>query len=417
VTIELVDGDARVWESRAFARALEGALERPPSLEAFSFRAGRRGPAGDSIDIVLIGAGQDQLAQAAAALKLSLETVPEISGVQDTLVAASIDRRLSLTPYGVARGFELSDVASELRERVSGIEAFDFADGDDRGSVTVRYPPGMAGPDIFDNLRLSDPDGAAALLGEVVDVNPAPSPRSLRRREGQLVIRVSREIDAAAARASEIEDELRRAILPELTATYGVATRLSGLAEQEEQFLSEAAIGYGLCLLGIYGALALVLGSWGRPLTIMLVIPAGLIGVIWGHWLWGLPLNIFSVVGFIGLSGIIVNDSIVLVSAIGERLRTRAVIPATIEAACERLRPVMLTTLTTVLGLTPLVFEASRQAEFLKPMILTLVSGLLAGFFLVLLVVPSLVVIQSDVARALASAGRTRRLLARRRAA
>ena len=131
----------------------------------------------------------------------------------------------------------------------------------------------------------------------------------------------------------------------------------------------------------------------------MLVIPAGLIGVLWAHALWGLPLNIFSIVGLMGLSGIIVNDSIVLVTSITEKLPRRATIPATIEASCERLRPVLLTTLTTVLGLAPLLLETSRQGEFLKPMVLTLVSGLSVGFFLVLLIVPALVVIQHDIAR------------------
>ncbi|MEM9437777.1 MAG: efflux RND transporter permease subunit, partial [Pseudomonadota bacterium] len=384
VTIELVDADARAFSSRNFARALEEALEAPETLEAFSFRAGRRGPAGDDLDVVLFGTAQPRMAEAAKALSTELAAIPEITSVEDSLVASSVDRRLTLTPFGASQGYELADVATALRERISGITAHEFVQGTEQGAVTVRLPLTAGGPDVFDTLRLTAPNGAVALLGDIVEVTPSPSPRSLRRTDGQLVVRVSGEITADAARAAEIDAELRQRILPTLTATYGVSTRLSGLAEQEEEFINDAVIGYGLCLLGIYAALALVLGSWAKPFTIMLVIPAGLIGVLWGHYLWGLPMNIFSVVGFIGLSGIIVNDSIVLVTAISERLKTRATIPATIDAACERLRPVMLTTLTTVMGLAPLLFETSRQAEILKPMVLTLVSGLSLGFFLVL---------------------------------
>jgi multidrug efflux pump subunit AcrB len=132
----------------------------------------------------------------------------------------------------------------------------------------------------------------------------------------------------------------------------------------------------------------------------MAVIPVGVTGLVWGHYWWDMPLSIFSAVGFIGLSGIIVNDSIVLVSAITERLRDEAPLQAITGAVAERLRPVLLTTLTTVLGLAPLLSETSTQAEFLKPMVVTLCVGLTAGFFIVLLVVPSLVAIQMDVAAA-----------------
>jgi predicted RND superfamily exporter protein len=172
---------------------------------------------------------------------------------------------------------------------------------------------------------------------------------------------------------------------------------MSGLAEQEQQFFTDAFLGFSLCMLSIYLTLTWIFASWTRPLVVMAVIPFGMIGTIYGHHAWDVPLSIFSVVGLIGMSGIIINDSIVLVTTVDEYSKTRGLFPAIVDAATDRLRPVLLTTLTTVLGLTPLLYEGSRQAEFLKPTVITLCYGLGVGLFLVLLVVPSLLIVQKDI--------------------
>ena len=156
-------------------------------------------------------------------------------------------------------------------------------------------------------------------------------------------------------------------------------------------------------LLGIYLVLAWVFASWTRPLVVMAIIPFGLVGTIYGHALWDVPLSMFTVVGLLGMTGIIINDSIVLVTQIDEHARTRGVVPAIIDGAADRLRPVLLTTLTTVLGLAPLLYERSQDAQFLKPTVVTLVYGLGFGMVLVLLVVPSLIAVQQDIARQVAA--------------
>jgi predicted RND superfamily exporter protein len=152
--------------------------------------------------------------------------------------------------------------------------------------------------------------------------------------------------------------------------------------------------------LGIYLTLAWIFAHWTRPLVVMSVIPFGLVGAIFGHWVWDTPLSMFSIVGLIGMAGIIINDSIVLVSTIDEYAEKRGLRAAIIDGVVDRFRPVLLTTLTTVLGLVPLLYERSSQAEFLKPTILTLVFGLGFGMVLVLLVVPALMAAQADVSRA-----------------
>jgi multidrug efflux pump subunit AcrB len=200
-------------------------------------------------------------------------------------------------------------------------------------------------------------------------------------------------------RAAEIMRVLEAEILPEIAGIYQVEYRMGGLSEQESDFLADARLGLMLTLLGIYLVLALVFASWTRPMVVMAVIPFGLVGAIWGHIQWDVPLSMFSVVGLLGMTGIIINDSIVLVTSIDEHAKGRGLIPAIIEGAADRLRPVLLTTLTTVLGLAPLLFERSTQAQFLKPTVITLVYGLGFGMVLVLLVVPALLAIGRDLGR------------------
>jgi predicted RND superfamily exporter protein len=149
-----------------------------------------------------------------------------------------------------------------------------------------------------------------------------------------------------------------------------------------------------------------VFSSWTRPLIVMAIIPFGLVGTLYGHNLWGVALSMFSVVGIIGMIGIIINDSIVLVSTVDDYAKERGLIPAIVDGTADRLRPVILTTLTTILGLAPLLYETSQDAQFLKPTVITLVYGLGFGLVIVLLVVPALLAMQHDVARLLASVRR-----------
>ena len=178
---------------------------------------------------------------------------------------------------------------------------------------------------------------------------------------------------------------------------------MSGLSEQENQFLSDAMLGLGGVLIGIYLTLAWIFSSWTRPVVVMSVIPFGLIGAIHGHAIWDISLSMFSVVGLIGMTGIIINDSIVLVSTVDEYAKDRGLFPAIVDAVVDRLRPVMLTTMTTVLGLAPLLYERSADAQFLKPTVITLSYGLGFGMVIVLMLVPAILAMQLDAARQIAA--------------
>ena len=216
----------------------------------------------------------------------------------------------------------------------------------------------------------------------------------------------------SATTLSELEERLEYSFqqqqLLDQALTHKSFAHESGNSIHNEsmEFLGDAVLGSTLCLIGIYLTLAWIFASWTRPIVVMAVIPFGVIGMIWGHYWYGLPLSMFSVVGLIGMSGIIINDSIVLVTTIDGYAKRRPLIAAVIDGSADRLRAVVLTTLTTVAGLTPLLFEQSRQALFLMPTVITLVFGLGFGIVLVLLVTPALIAIQHDLAMLLRSSRR-----------
>ncbi|MEM9900709.1 MAG: efflux RND transporter permease subunit [Pseudomonadota bacterium] len=417
IAVELNDPDDRPYTSREFIRRLQDTVERHPMLEIMSFRGGRSGPGGDTLDVQLFGAETAILKDAAEALKRELEQFPEVSALEDSLSYDKEELILDLTPQGAALGFTIDELGGVLRNRLGGIEAATFPDGPRTAEIRVELPERELTADFLDRTQLRTASGAYVPLADIVEVERRSGFSRINRENGLRIVSVNGDIaDENAARADEIQRQLEERILPDLEAEFGVGWQLSGLAEQEERFLTDAAIGFGFCLLGIYLTLAWVFASWARPLLIMAVIPFGLIGTIWGHALWGLPLSMFTVVGLIGMSGIIINDSIVLVTTVDEYSKSRGLIPAIIDGAADRLRPVLLTTLTTVIGLAPLLFEPSRQAQFLKPTVITLVFGLGFGVVLVLLIVPALLAMQQDIARQFEAMRRALRFPARGRA-
>ncbi|GGA14999.1 efflux RND transporter permease subunit [Neptunicoccus cionae] len=400
IAIELIDADSRPYTSFELLAAIQKNVREHPLAETVSFRGWRSGPGGDSLDIQIYGAEADTLKQASQALKAAVALYPEVSAVEDNLAYDKEELVLELTPQGQTLGFTIDTIGRELRNRLNGIEAASFPVGVRTGKITVRLPESELTADFLDRTRLRTPSGTYVPLSDVVSVETSLGFSTVRRENGIRLIGVTGDIsEDDPDRAAFIENQLREVIMPSIAADLGVEWRMGGLAEQEQEFLSDAMLGFGLCLLGIYLTLTWIFASWTRPLVVMAVIPFGLIGTIYGHYVWGVSLSMFSVVGLIGMSGIIINDSIVLVSTVDQYSRNRGLVPAIIDAAVDRLRPVLLTTLTTVLGLVPLLYEGSRQAEFLKPTVITLCYGLGVGLFLVLLVVPSLLVMQQDVGR------------------
>ncbi|MEL6609095.1 MAG: efflux RND transporter permease subunit [Pseudomonadota bacterium] len=398
LAIELIDADSRPYSSRAFVADLQDRVRNHPLAETVSFRSWGSGPGGDSLSVQFYGADAETLKAASVALQTALAQTPEVSGLEDNLAYDKEELILELTPQGQALGFDIDALGRVLRNRLSGIEAVQFPDGVRSATIRVELPSGELTADFLDRTQLRTPAGGYVPLADIVVVERRTGFSTVRRENGLQLVSVTGELsEDDPARAVQITEELEEVILPRIAEDHGVAYQFSGLSEQENRFLSDARTGLTMVLLGIFLTLAWIFGSWTRPVVVMAIIPFGLIGTIYGHYVWDVPLSMFSVVGLLGMTGIIINDSIVLVTTIDEYAKDRGLIPAIVDGVCDRLRPVMLTTLTTVLGLMPLLYEGSNQAEFLKPTVITLVYGLGVGMVLVLLVVPALMAMQQDV--------------------
>ncbi|SFR14936.1 efflux RND transporter permease subunit [Poseidonocella sedimentorum] len=401
IAIELIEADLRPYSSFQFVGELQERVPRHPMLETVSFRGWRSGPGGDSLDVQLFGASSERLKDASLALQDALARYPEVSALEDNLVYDKEDLILELTPQGQALGVSIDGLGRVLRDRLGGIEAAKYPVGPRSAEIRVELPADELTADFLDRMQLRTASGSYVPLADIVRVESRTGFSTVRRENGLRLISVTGDIsEDDPARASEIQRALEEELLPALAAEYQIDWRLSGLAEQESSFLSDARSGLTLCLTGIYLVLAWVFSSWTRPIVVMSIIPFGLVGAVYGHLVWEVPLSMFSVVGLLGMTGIIINDSIVLVTTIDEYAEERGLFPAIVEGAADRLRPVLLTTLTTILGLAPLLYEGSSQAQFLRPTVITLVYGLGFGMVLVLVLVPAIMAMQKDVARA-----------------
>lgn len=242
------------------------------------------------------------------------------------------------------------------------------------------------------------PQGGSIPLTSVVEFEARRGFDVLRHTGRQLAIHVTATVDAAVNNSNQILANLQESFLPDITSRYGVAVGFEGRAEEQAETMGDMKQGLVIAFILIYFVLTWVFGSYGWPLVVMAAIPFGLIGALFGHWVMGIDLTILSLFGIFGLSGIVVNDSIILVTFF-KHLREQGVATteAIISAATQRLRAVLLTSLTTIAGLTPLLFETSMQAQFLIPMAVSISFGLMFSTVLVLLVIPALLSIYERI--------------------
>jgi len=274
-----------------------------------------------------------------------------------------------------------------------------FPDGDDELEVNVMLPDEernrLAG---FDSLSITTPGGSTVPLANVVDTRFKRGFETVAHADGKLAVTVGASVNPARANENVVRARVEREILPQLESRHGVIFSQEGRAADERETFGDMTVGAMIAVALIYLVLAWVFGSYSWPLVVMTVIPFGIVGAIWGHWWMNIDVSILSLFGFFGLSGIVINDSIILVMFFKQLLKDgMSVKDAVVEASCQRLRAVLLTSLTTIAGLTPLLFERSLQAQFLIPMATTIAFGLAFATLLVLVLVPSLLAIWEDI--------------------
>ena len=308
--------------------------------------------------------------------------------------------QLDLLPEARTLGLTLDNLARQVRAAFFGDEALRVQRGREDMRVYVRLPEEErnAISDV-EGYLVRTPGGGEVPLGRVASVRFGSSPTTIQRKDGQRVLTVTADVNTAIVTGDEVTNLLEGSILPELASLEPGLTYSFG-GEQQEQVESFGALGGGfaLALLAIYALLAIPFGSYTKPLIIMAAIPFGIIGAVLGHVILDLQMAIMSLFGIIGLSGVVVNDSLVMIDFINERLRQG--MPgreAIIAGAKARFRPILLTSITTFLGVAPLVFETSLQAQFLIPMAASLGFGILFATVVLMMIVPALAMVQHRV--------------------
>jgi multidrug efflux pump subunit AcrB len=395
--VELLPADLREVRSSEFAAHWEKEVPAIPGVETFTIRERLGGPPGREVDIRLRGAiPPEALKSAALEVRALLERLQGVSQIGDDLDYGKEEILVRLTARGEAMGFTTERLGRQLRDAFQGNIARRFARGDEEVEIRVRYDEAARADAQLERLILRGPTGASVMLGEVAELTEARGFARINRRDGQREVAITAELDEALIRLDQVQEATDQAIA-EITARYGISYEWVGRAEEQRNTLGDLRLGALIGLALIYIILAWVFASFTRPLAVMAVIPFGFVGAVFGHMVMGFDITILSLVSLLGLSGILVNDSIIMVTTIDQRRATgEAPLDAIVNGSADRLRAVLLTSLTTIGGLTPLLFERSIQAQFLQPMAVTLVFGLMITTLLVLFVVPALLATQED---------------------
>ncbi|WP_373020135.1 efflux RND transporter permease subunit [Thiomicrorhabdus sp.] len=392
INIELAEPDQRNTRNTEFIRVWQQKAGTVPGLDVLTMEAPRMGPPGSDIDIRLTGAQPMNLKQASLDLQEVLSQISGVSGIRDDLPFGRDQLVYQLTPQGKALGLTYVSLGRQLADAFSGRLVQIFTDKEDEIEVRVQFSRSeQATLATINRMQVVTPSGERVALSSVADWHTRRGFDVMRHVDGQLAVTVVAEVDKMANNANLILAQLQQSTLSELVRKYGLNYSLEGQNARQAETMADMKIGLLIGLSIIYIVLAWVFGSYGWPLVVMMAIPFGLVGAIMGHWWMGLDMTILSLFGFFGLSGIVVNDSIILVSFY-KRLRESGlgVNESLEEAAVQRVRAVMLTSLTTIAGLTPLLFETSVQAQFLIPMATAIAFGLMFSTFLILLVIPAL---------------------------
>jgi multidrug efflux pump subunit AcrB len=398
-TVELISGDQRDVRNFAFIAALEREIRPIAGVERLTiFERSAGGPPGRDLDVRLSGAPLRTLKAAASELRERIKNIPGLIAIDDNLPYGKQEIVMELTPAGRAMGFTTQMVARQVRNAFEGAVAKRFSQDQEEIIVRVKLEQTGGSHDTIRDLYLRAPDGAEVPLTEVVRLTTKVGFSQIRREDGLRQVSVSADVNPEVTTTNAVMGEVNATILPEIREKHGVVAEFKGKAEEQAAALGDMRIAVMLALSGIYIILAWTFGNYGSPLVVMSVIPFGFVGVVFGHWLLGFNLNMLGLQALLGLSGVIINDCIVLVQM--TRLRMAEGVPladAVVDISASRLRPVLLTALTTIGGLISLLFERSLQAQLVQPLAVTMIFGLAITPLLVLFFVPALMGIGQDV--------------------
>ena len=402
VAIEILPGSDRSVTARELAaewRVITGSI---PAASEVSFQSQSAG-SGNAIDLELSGDNMEDLLEATELVKRKLSEIEGIIDISDSNVLGKRQVSLkSLLPEGESTGLRLSDVGKQMRQAFYGEEVQRLQRGRDEVKVMVRYPKkNRLSINDVETMKMRTKGGNKVPLSSLVELEEGRSKSVIRRTERLRAIRIAADIDRGNpnANANQARRNLENNMLSEFGELYpGIKYEFYGEQKDQAQSMEELQTSSLFALLVVFVLMAIPLGSYIQPGIVMSVIPFGIVGAIIGHILMGANISIMSMCGIVALSGVVVNDSLVLVDYVNRhRIRGKSIVEAAWEAGAARFRPIVLTSLTTFAGLSPMLFETDLQAKFLIPMAISLGFGILFATFITLILVPCVYLLLEDL--------------------
>jgi len=368
-------------------RAMIGEI---PGAQSLTYRA-EIGRSSDPIDIQFSGIDFKSLSEVADKLKAQLALYPPLFDITDSLAQGKEELQIELTQHAYALGLDRNIVLSQIRAAYFGLQVERIQRGRDDVRVMLKLPKSerqsVAG---LESLLITTNSGQNVPLSQLAILTPGISPTSIMRIDRYRTISVTADANKSQANMTLIQGELREYIDELLLQYPGIHYEFEGEAREQRESFNSMYYGLIILMFVIYALLAIPFKSYLQPLIVMSVIPFGIIGAVGGHWIMGMDLTMLSLMGMMALVGVVINDSLVLVDYINKQYREKSMplMEAVLSAGASRFRPVILTSLTTFIGLMPLLFEKSTQAQFLIPMAVSLAFGILFATFITLILVP-----------------------------
>jgi multidrug efflux pump subunit AcrB len=402
VSIYLVPIDERQITAEEFVAQWHRTARDIPGVESLTFRY-TTGPASSTpINLMISHPDTDTLERAATDLAEALEGYAGVRDINDGYSAGKVQLDFKIKDSARSLGLTASDLARQVRGAFYGAEALRVQRGRDEVKVLVRLPEAeRRSPFNIEELMVRTPAGAEIPIREAAEVIRGSSYTEIVRSNGRRVLSVTADVETGIANASKVVADVKQQVYPRLSEKYpGIKFELDGEQQDQMEAMGALAFGFLFSLFAIYGLLAIPFKSYTQPVIIMASIPFGMIGAVIGHILMGYELSIISMFGIIALGGVVVNDSLILVdTANHSRWSGKSHYESIFEASCRRFRPIVLTSLTTFLGLAPMIFETSLQARFLIPMAISLGFGILFATTIALVIIPCLYLALVDIKR------------------
>jgi len=403
VTVYLTDPDIRPISTTQMTQAWRQNVGAIPGLESLRFEADRGGPGrGAALTIELSHRDIEVLDRSSEALAGMLADFPNVKDIDDGYTPGKRQLDYSLTEEGHSLGLTQQTLARQLRNAFYGAEAVRQQRGRNEVRAKVRLPREQRVRQYdLDELLIRTPQGTDVPLAQIARVKPGRAYTVINRRNSRRTVTVTANVEPMSE-TSQVKATLESEALPQLTERFpGLSYRWEGRQQDMMESTSSLFSGLSLALFAIYALLAVPFRSYYQPIIVMIAIPFGIVGAVLGHILMGYALSLMSMMGIVALCGVVVNDSLILIDYANRQWRKGASpFDAIHQAGGRRFRPILMTTLTTFGGLSPMIFETSRQARFMIPMAISLGFGILFATSITLIIVPCLYLMADDVRRA-----------------